>query len=210
MSLLQIESISIPNLLLHRPSAMALLCLGGSLLGRGLLRGSLLRSGGLLRLGDAPALGLGEDSLGLLGLSNVRQRYKNATRQARTLAGAAAAFLGAAFLGAAFLGAALAAGAFFSAAAFLGAAFLAAGFLAVVSFLAAVAFLGAAFFSAAGFFSVAAAGFFLASLVPPEGPLGCSKTPFSTPDLRDLLKRASNMLSETVMLLLALTYFLRA
>lgn len=40
-------------------------------------------------------------------------------------------------------------------------------------------------------------------------PLGCSKTPFSTPTFRALLKSESNMLSETTILLLARTYFLR-
>ena len=40
-------------------------------------------------------------------------------------------------------------------------------------------------------------------------PLGCSKTPFSTPTFNALLKRASNMLSVALMVLLALTYFLR-
>lgn len=108
------------------------------------------------------------------------------------------------------------AAAFFGAAAFLGAAFLAAvaaaGFLvvaaagffavAVGAFFAAAAFLGAAAFLASGFC--------LASLVLPEGPLGCSKTPLSTPFLSALLKRESNCLSEaTLRLLLALTYFLR-
>lgn len=109
------------------------------------------------------------------------------------------------------------AAAFFGAAAFLGAAFLAAvaaaGFLvvaaagffavAVGAFFAAAAFLGAAAFLASGFLA-------LASLVLPEGPLGCSKTPLSTPFLSALLKRESNCLSEaTFRLLLALTYFLR-
>ena len=40
-------------------------------------------------------------------------------------------------------------------------------------------------------------------------PLGCSKTPFSTPDFRALLKRESNIFSPTLMVLLARTYFLR-
>jgi len=40
-------------------------------------------------------------------------------------------------------------------------------------------------------------------------PLGCSKRPFSTPDFKALLKRESNMPSPTLMVLLALTYFLR-
>lgn len=39
-------------------------------------------------------------------------------------------------------------------------------------------------------------------------PLGCWKTPFSTPVLKALLNSESNMLSETVMVLFALTYFL--
>lgn len=85
----------------------------------------------------------------------------------------AAAFLGAAFLGAAaaFLGAA----SFFFGAAFLAGAFFSlvalVSFLAgvVVSVLGAVSFLGAAaFLGAAGLTAV-----FLASLVPPEGPVYC-------------------------------------
>ena len=38
-------------------------------------------------------------------------------------------------------------------------------------------------------------------------PLGCSKTPFSTPALIALLKSESNMLSVTVIELFARTYF---
>ena len=133
---------------------------------------------------------------------------------------------------------------FLGAAAFLGAAFLTAGaFFSLVSFLAAVSFLGAAFL-VVGFFSLAslaaasflgaaaflgAAGLeaFLASLVPPEGPvdgqitlneytwgaicyipLGCSKAPLSTPFFNALLKSESNIFSVTLMVLLARTYFL--
>ena len=137
-------------------------------------------------------------------------------------------FLGAAaFLGAAFL----TAGAFFSlvsflaAVSFLGAAFLVVGFFSLaslVSFLAAASFLGAAaFLGAAGLEA------FLASLVPPEGPvdgqitlneytwgaicyipLGCSKAPLSTPFFNALLKSESNIFSVTLMVLLARTYFL--
>lgn len=80
---------------------------------------------------------------------------------------------------------------------------------------------------AAGFFS-AGLGSFFASLTGPEGPgrhgqfvvsskqvetipLGCWKSPFSTPDFKALLNRESNCVSEvTVMLLFALTYFLMA
>lgn len=40
-------------------------------------------------------------------------------------------------------------------------------------------------------------------------PFGCSKVPFSTPPFKALLKRLSNMLSMTLILLLALMYFLR-
>ena len=40
-------------------------------------------------------------------------------------------------------------------------------------------------------------------------PFGCSRTPRSTPTLMALLKRESNMLSLTLMVLLALTYFFR-
>ena len=39
-------------------------------------------------------------------------------------------------------------------------------------------------------------------------PLGCSKMALSTPAFRALLNRESNMLSETVIELLARTYFL--
>ena len=40
-------------------------------------------------------------------------------------------------------------------------------------------------------------------------PLGCSKTPLSTPFFNALLKSESHMASVTLMVLLALTYFLR-
>ena len=40
-------------------------------------------------------------------------------------------------------------------------------------------------------------------------PFGCSNVPFSTPPFKALLKRLSNMLSATLILLLALMYFLR-
>ena len=40
-------------------------------------------------------------------------------------------------------------------------------------------------------------------------PLGCSKTPLSTPVFRALLKSESNIFSVTLMVLLARTYFLR-
>jgi hypothetical protein len=112
------------------------------------------------------------------------------------------------------------AAAFFSAGAFLGAA---AGFFAFVSVFAAASFFGAAAFLAAGFLAVVvaapsffatglAAGLaaFFASFVPPDGPFGCSKTPFSTPVFRALLKRESNCASLVVLILLfALTYFFR-
>jgi hypothetical protein len=74
------------------------------------------------------------------------------------------------FLGAAaFFGAAafLAAGSFFSAAGFLGTAFLTTGFFSFTSFLGA-----GAFFS---FLGAAALGAFLASLVPPDGPIVISQ-----------------------------------
>jgi len=44
-----------------------------------------------------------------------------------------------------------------------------------------------------------------------DAPFGCWKSPFSTPDFKALLNRESNWVSEgTLMLLLALTYFLIA
>ena len=62
---------------------------------------------------------------------------------------------------------------------------------------------------AGAFFSAAGLASFFASLTGPEGPLGCEKSPFSTPVFRALLNSESNWVSDVVVIvLLALTYFL--
>jgi hypothetical protein len=150
---------------------------GGGLLGR--CRRLLWRGGLGGRLCDAARLGLGQDRRlvddggGGGGLEEGQSLF-TADRARYEWLGSRFTFLGAAFfsfLGAAAffsLGSFLAAASFLGAAAFLVAPGLAAFFslVSLVSFLAAVSFLGAAaFLGAAGFAA------FLASLVPPEGPV---------------------------------------
>ncbi len=214
------------------------LLLGGRLLGRGLLggRGGRRGFGDAARLGFSERLRLLDDSGGGLeqpcqrGLCLGRVKRHGEGPAYRGLLGGDLGILldgGRLLLFGSFLGAgaffSLGAAAFFSLGSFLGAGFLT---LSVASFLTAglAAFL-ASFVppeapahetarSAKAKRDSAAAHRRPATHGRPlvrEGddvPLGCSKTPFSTPFLRALLKSESNMASVTVMLLLALTYFL--